>query len=98
MADDDRYRRFNLRIPKEAFSRLQDAADERSHSMNAEILRRIELSFSIEEDDLGKLSEWAVKIHKQEVQAAAQKLDKATQAIEEILEEFQRLRIIQKKE
>ena len=46
MSDDDRYRRFNLRIPKEAFASLQDAADARSHSMNAEIVQRLEASLN----------------------------------------------------
>ncbi|NIE81552.1 MULTISPECIES: Arc family DNA-binding protein [Asaia] len=46
MSEDDRYRRFNLRIPKEDFSRLQEAADARSHSMNAEIVQRLEASLS----------------------------------------------------
>lgn len=45
MSDDDRYRRFNLRIPKELFAQLQEQADARSHSMNAEILHRLEESF-----------------------------------------------------
>lgn len=42
MSDDDRYRRFNLRIPKSVFARLQIEADARSHSMNAEIIQRLE--------------------------------------------------------
>lgn len=46
MSNNDRYRRFNLRIPKETFERLQEAADARSHSMNAEIVQRLEESFS----------------------------------------------------
>lgn len=94
MSDDDRYRRFNLRIPKELFAQIQEQADARSHSMNAEILRRIDLSFSVEEDNIGKLSEWAVKIYKQDADEAARKLEKATKAIEEILVEFQRLKIL----
>ncbi|GBQ79544.1 hypothetical protein AA13595_0055 [Gluconacetobacter johannae DSM 13595] len=49
MSDDDRYRRFNLRIPKDLFERLQKEADARSHSMNAEIVQR--LRRSIEHDD-----------------------------------------------
>lgn len=46
MNNTDRYRRFNLRIPKETYERLQEAADARSHSMNAEIVQRLEESFS----------------------------------------------------
>lgn len=42
MSNNDRYRRFNLRIPKETFDLLQEAADARSHSMNAEIVQRLE--------------------------------------------------------
>ena len=55
MSDDDRYRRFNLRIPKELFAQLQEQADVRSHSMNAEIIQRLERSLkseSIEGDSL----------------------------------------------
>ncbi|MBO1361769.1 Arc family DNA-binding protein [Acetobacter sacchari] len=44
MSDDDRYRRFNLRIPKDVFDVIQDLALERSHSMNAEIVQRLEAS------------------------------------------------------
>lgn len=44
MSDDDRYRRFNLRIPKDLFAHLQRAADSHSHSMNAEIVHRLEES------------------------------------------------------
>ncbi|MFT8354602.1 MAG: Arc family DNA-binding protein [Gluconobacter japonicus] len=47
MSDEDRYRRFNLRIPKETFASLQEAADERSHSMNAEIVQRLELTLGL---------------------------------------------------
>ncbi len=45
MADDSRYQRFNLRIPKSLMAQLQAAAEERSHSANAEIVRRLERSF-----------------------------------------------------
>lgn len=47
MSDDDRYRRFNLRIPKELFAQLQEQADVRSHSMNAEIVQRLEDSLVV---------------------------------------------------
>jgi len=49
MSDDDRYRRFNLRIPKAAFEQLQRAADARSHSMNAEIVQRLVESLSLKD-------------------------------------------------
>jgi hypothetical protein len=44
--DEDRYRRFNLRIPRELYSELTRVAAERSHSVNAEIVARLEDSFS----------------------------------------------------
>ncbi|WP_258367926.1 Arc family DNA-binding protein [Komagataeibacter oboediens] len=47
MSDEDRYRRFNLRIPKDVFAALQVTADARSHSMNAEIIQRLEQSLQI---------------------------------------------------
>lgn len=46
MSDDDRYTRITLRIPKELVGSLKEAADARSHSMNAEIVQRLEDSFS----------------------------------------------------
>lgn len=45
MDKDDRYTRITLRIPKDLHSRLSDAADETSKSMNAEIIARLEESF-----------------------------------------------------
>ena len=47
MSEEDRYRRFNLRIPKDVFAALQVAADARSHSMNAEIIQRLGQSLQI---------------------------------------------------
>lgn len=45
MSMDDKYQRVNLRIPKELHARIMGAADARSHSMNAEIVQRLEDSF-----------------------------------------------------
>ncbi|MDH2244898.1 Arc family DNA-binding protein [Pseudomonas sp. GD03855] len=45
MDKDDRYTRITLRIPKDLHSKLSDAADETSKSMNAEIIARLEESF-----------------------------------------------------
>lgn len=45
VVEDARYQRFNLRVPRELLSRLEQAADARSHSTNAEILDRLEKSF-----------------------------------------------------
>lgn len=42
MDKDDRYTRITLRIPKDLHSKLSDAADETSKSMNAEIIARLE--------------------------------------------------------
>lgn len=47
MSNNDRYRRFNLRIPKETFDLLQEEADANSHSMNAEIVQRLERSIGL---------------------------------------------------
>jgi len=44
MADEDRYTRITLRIPKDIIPALKAAADQRSHSMNAEIVQRLEAS------------------------------------------------------
>jgi hypothetical protein len=43
--NEDRYIRITLRIPRDLHARLQQAADGVSHSMNAEIIARIEASF-----------------------------------------------------
>jgi len=53
MSDDDRYRRFNLRIPKDLYARLMEAADVRSHSMNAEIIQRLESTHGPQIADIG---------------------------------------------
>lgn len=45
MSDEDRYTRITLRIPKALTAQLKSGADERSHSMNAEIIRRLEETF-----------------------------------------------------
>ncbi|WP_417786763.1 Arc family DNA-binding protein [Stutzerimonas xanthomarina] len=45
MEKDDRYTRITLRIPKDLHSKLSDAADETSKSMNAEIIARLESTF-----------------------------------------------------
>lgn len=45
MDTDDRYTRITLRIPKDLHTKLSDAADETSKSMNAEIIARLERSF-----------------------------------------------------
>lgn len=42
MSDDDRYTRITLRIPKELTLKLKEVAESRSHSMNAEIIQRLE--------------------------------------------------------
>lgn len=45
MTEEDRYTRITLRIPKEIHQQLARSASERSHSMNAEIVQRLEDSF-----------------------------------------------------
>ena len=52
MEDEDRYTRITLRIPKDVHVRLQEAADKKSHSMNAEIVSRLKDSFD-EMTDMG---------------------------------------------
>ena len=44
--EDERYTRITLRIPRELHTRLQGEADKRSRSQNAEIIERLEGSFS----------------------------------------------------
>lgn len=68
MDKDDRYTRITLRIPKDLHSKLSDAADETSKSMNAEIIARLESTFSIANGDAPKLT---VKIDKQKLAASS---------------------------
>lgn len=46
MAEDDGYIRITLRIPREVHAQLTASAAARSHSMNAEIIRRLEQSLA----------------------------------------------------
>lgn len=46
MTDEDRYTRITLRIPKELWGKIAAAAEETSKSKNAEIIGRLEQSFS----------------------------------------------------
>lgn len=64
MSETDRYRRFNLRIPTELFDQLQKEADARSHSMNAEIVARLEGSFSAPHTDENALVKAALSLAK----------------------------------
>lgn len=43
--EEDRYTRITLRIPKDLHSELQQAADDTSKSMNAEIVARLQETF-----------------------------------------------------
>lgn len=44
--EEDRYTRITLRIPKDLHAQLQQAADDTSKSMNAEIVARLQASFA----------------------------------------------------
>lgn len=46
MDEEDRYTRITLRLPKELHSRLTEVASAQSHSMNAEIVARLQGSFA----------------------------------------------------
>lgn len=45
MMEDDRYTRITLRIPKDLHAMLQEASEESSKSVNAEIIERVRKSF-----------------------------------------------------
>jgi len=49
MEEEDRYTRITLRIPKDVHARLQQSADKTSKSMNAEIVARLDTSFTATE-------------------------------------------------
>jgi Arc-like DNA binding domain len=44
--DDDRYQRVNLRIPRDLHQRVMASAAEKYRSMNADIVARLEQTFS----------------------------------------------------
>lgn len=48
--EDDRYTRITLRIPKDLHSKLQESADATSKSTNAEIVARLERSFTADKE------------------------------------------------
>lgn len=52
---DDAYTRITLRIPNQLHQRLTEAAANNSHSMNAEIVARLDNSFGSLEDRMRKL-------------------------------------------
>lgn len=47
--EEERYTRITLRIPRDLHEKLQEMADRTSKSMNAEIIARLEHSFSDEQ-------------------------------------------------
>lgn len=49
MSEEDGYTRVTLRIPKKLTIRLKQSANRRSHSMNAEIIQRIWLSYDYDD-------------------------------------------------
>ncbi|GBQ07262.1 Arc family DNA-binding protein [Saccharibacter floricola] len=51
---EDRYTRITLRIPKEVHKALLEAAKLQSHSMNAEIVQRLEESIRSSKDGTGQ--------------------------------------------
>lgn len=58
--DDDRYTRITLRLPTELHAKLQKASEQSSHSMNAEIIARIERAFETEHPTrLGDMDQFA---------------------------------------
>lgn len=60
--EEDRYIRITLRIPKDTHLLLLTAADARSHSMNAEIVARLEASFQSAPAKEGLPDEYLQKI------------------------------------
>lgn len=66
MDKDDRYTRITLRIPRELHSRLTEAADRTSKSLNAEIIGRLESSFSdAATDDKGRVKSALLELVKE---------------------------------
>lgn len=52
MSDEDRYTRITLRIPRDLHTKLQTSSEVVSHSMNAEIVQRLEDSFELPAADM----------------------------------------------
>lgn len=55
--EEDRYTRITLRIPKDLHSQLQKTADDTSKSTNAEIVARLQNSFTPQSDAMDQLPE-----------------------------------------
>lgn len=53
---DENYQRITLRIPRGLHTKLTAAARERSHSMNAEIVARLEQTFQFQGEMKGALA------------------------------------------
>jgi len=61
--EEDRYIRITLRMPKDTHGLLAHAAEAKSHSMNAEIVARLEASFNSDAPGAGALADdWLQKL------------------------------------
>jgi len=61
--EEDRYIRITLRMPKDTHGLLAQAAEGKSHSMNAEIVARLEASFNSDAPGAGALADdWLQKL------------------------------------
>lgn len=82
---DDKYTRITFRIPKDLHAALQESAEHKSHSMNAEIIDRLTRTFVPEglsetiADQLGAKSQAGGTWHSQDI--ADQKRDEAVYGV-----------------
>jgi len=99
MDTDDRYTRITLRIPKDLHSRLSNAADETSKSMNAEIIARLESTFTPAEsaaERAARLDQIREKAMPGMVEILADLQAKVAQEIEQRAREIASLRLEQR--
>lgn len=89
--EEDRFTRITLRIPKDVHASLQAAADEKAHSMNAEIVARLQESFDRPKLGFGPGSVGDELVRaRQELEKAQQKLnDTAVNIADRMLDRMQ---------
>lgn len=93
--DEDRYQRVNLRLPKGLHAKLQSDADQKSRSMNAEIVTRLEASFTAPGAEMTRM-EQAAKIASAHavrsfVKAIVTSVDAGTMPAETLAATFKRM-------
>lgn len=89
--EEDRFTQITLRIPKLLHKQLKVASVHRSRSMNAEIIRRLEISFQSVEDRLAALEAevFHPKLSLEEVRGSLEEMERdLNRGIEDLQKEM----------